>query len=430
MPCLVSLRSVLKWLAGTLTLALAAGGAALYVWQCRVIYPASVPAGSRSHVPRPDEFAMPDYDDVQLVAPDGVKIRAFVIPYARDGAKPSDRPTVLLLHANAGNVGHRLPIAKVFWDRMRCNVVALSYRGYGHSEGSPSERGIKLDAQTALDHILSHPELEKTQIFVYGQSIGGAVAIFLASQNAQRVKGLIIENTFLSLPNLVPHVLPFLRPFVPFLLHQIWPSERYIATLPEDLPVLFLAGSRDELVEPGQMKGLWERCGSKVKEWREFQYGTHNDTCVQPHYFANIASFIAAHTSLPRAPPTPPPHPSLATSSPSPTPAPAAPPPVPASPVVPASDEPDREAQPASPASPISSASSSSSGGGSGSSFELVDRSIASLAAGEKDARGDPGEGEGDKLRRHDGVTAGSVGPREELAEAMREGAEFVRDKL
>lgn len=60
-------------------------------------------------------------------------------------------------------------------------------RSYGRSEGSPNEKGIKLDAQTALDYILSNGELEKTPIFLYGQSIGGAVAIHLASQNAQRV---------------------------------------------------------------------------------------------------------------------------------------------------------------------------------------------------------------------------------------------------
>jgi cephalosporin-C deacetylase-like acetyl esterase len=51
----------------------------------------------------------------------------------------------------------------------------------------PNEKGIKLDAQTALDYILSHEKLEKTKIWLYGQSIGGAVSIFLASQNSQRV---------------------------------------------------------------------------------------------------------------------------------------------------------------------------------------------------------------------------------------------------
>lgn len=50
-------------------------------------------------------------------------------------------PTVIIFHANAGNVGHRLPIAKLFYERMQCNVFMLSYRGYGLSEGKPSEAG-------------------------------------------------------------------------------------------------------------------------------------------------------------------------------------------------------------------------------------------------------------------------------------------------
>ncbi|GAA5892401.1 hypothetical protein JCM8208_005812 [Rhodotorula glutinis] len=416
---LPSLAGLIKFVAGTLALSLTAGGAALYLGQCRLIYPANMPSGSRTTVPRPDEFGLAPFDDVELLTPDGVKVRAFVIPYARDGVKPSERPTVLLLHANAGNVGHRLPIAKVFWERMRCNVVALSYRGYGHSEGSPSERGIKLDAQTALDYILSHPDLDKTQIFLYGQSIGGAVAIFLASQNVQRVKGLIIENTFLSLPKLVPHVLPFLRPFVPFLLHQIWPSEEYIRALPDDFPVLFLAGSRDELVEPGQMKGLWELCRSRAKRWIEFQYGTHNDTCIQPQYFNYIASFIGEHASLS----APPPRPSVSTTSP-----PSAPSPVDSltvaaagAPVEPAEPEPE-------PPSPAVSTTSSS-----GSSFELVDRSVSSLTALDKaDGPVDEKERrtEGERLEQSSGISAGSMGPRQELEEAMREGEELVKEKL
>lgn len=101
---LPSLRSLIAWIAGTLAVSLTAGGTALYLAQCRLIYPSNMPAGSRTNVPRPDEFGLAPFDDVELVAPDGVKIRAFVIPYARGDVKPSDRPTVLLLHANAGNV--------------------------------------------------------------------------------------------------------------------------------------------------------------------------------------------------------------------------------------------------------------------------------------------------------------------------------------
>ncbi|GAA6008960.1 uncharacterized protein JCM10292_006577 [Rhodotorula paludigena] len=400
---LPSMRSVAKWLAGTLLVGLTASGTALYLLQSRLIYPANLPPGSRTNVPRPDEFGMTPFDEIDLTAPDGVRIKAFVIPYARDGVKPSDRPTVLLLHANAGNVGHRLPIARVFWRDMKCNVVALSYRGYGHSEGSPSEKGIKLDAQTALDYVLSHPDLEKTPIFLYGQSIGGAVAIHLASCNAQRVRGLIIENTFLSLPKLVPHILPFVRPFVPFLLHQIWRSESAIASLPSDFPVLMLAGKRDELVEPGQMKGLRRACGSSEVTWREFANGTHNDTCIQPDYFRTIAAWIASHTSASSTPSDPPAslshftRPAVATS------------PLPQSP------------QPASPTASYDSGADASSTTSGDSSFEMVNRSTASLPS----LSGGTGIKE---LVEQEMMSAGSLGLKAEVEEVLMVGRDTVRD--
>lgn len=70
---------------------------------------------------------------------------------------------------------------------------------YGLSEGAPSEKGIKGDASLALDYIRSHPLLEDTKVVLYGQSLGGAVAINLAASNPERVNGLILENTFMSL---------------------------------------------------------------------------------------------------------------------------------------------------------------------------------------------------------------------------------------
>lgn len=97
---LPTLRNVLKWLASTLAVSLTVGGTALYLLQSRLIYPANLPAGSRQDVPRPEEFGMPG-EEVELTAPDGVKLKAFVIKAPGD---PSLRPTVLLLHANAGNV--------------------------------------------------------------------------------------------------------------------------------------------------------------------------------------------------------------------------------------------------------------------------------------------------------------------------------------
>ncbi|GAA5841384.1 hypothetical protein JCM11251_006172 [Rhodosporidiobolus azoricus] len=412
---LPSPSTLFKSLFTTACVLLTTGGTALYLFQNRLIYPSNLPSGSRENVPKPDEFGFDQdcWEEVELRAPDGVRLRAYVVLYKRGGTQPRERPTVLMLHANAGNVGHRLPITKVFWSKMRCNVVALSYRGYGKSEGSPSEKGLKLDSQTALDYILSHPELEKTDVFLYGQSIGGAVAIHLASQNAQRLKGLVIENTFMSLPDLIPQLLPLLTPFLPFLLTQIWPSKTYIASIPSDFPVLFLAGSRDELVEPGQMKGLWGRCKSKRKEWKEFEYGTHNDTCIQPHYFTHIANFISTVTDqpLPEIFTTQPP--STSVDKPVTNRIDTAPP---------VDTRKEKEADPVSPtksdAESLSSISSSSrlSNNSGSSSFEFVDRL--------------EGQTEGELLEGKEAITAGSMGLREEAEEVIRGVDEEVNAKI
>jgi len=110
--------------------------------------------------------------------------------------------------------------------------------------------------------------------------------------------------------------MPIAKPFI-FLLHQIWDSASLLPALKtENLPVLFLSGAQDELVPPSHMRELYRIVGSQTessdggseeqekgkisvkgkgrvrKVWKEFPEGTHNDTCVQPHYFETIASFI------------------------------------------------------------------------------------------------------------------------------------------
>lgn len=89
-------------------------------------------------------------------------------------------------------------------------------RRYGLSEGKPNEKGIRMDAQLALDYITSHPALEGTKIVLYGQSIGGAVSVDLAASNPDKIAGIILENTFLSLVRatvLRLLVVPFCRSF-------------------------------------------------------------------------------------------------------------------------------------------------------------------------------------------------------------------------
>nr|CAG8511579.1 216_t:CDS:2 [Entrophospora candida] len=267
----------------------------LYAFQCELIYLARFPEGSRQYVAKPSEKDI-DYEDVTITTKDNVRIKLYVCKLRSDADK---RPTVLIFHANAGNMGHRLPIAERFYKLLKCNVVMLSYRGYGLSEGKPHEKGIRIDSQALLDYVLNDEVLKNTKLIAYGQSLGGAVSIDLVSRNEDKFSGMILENTFLSIPKLIPHVLPYLKYFT-FLCHQIWNSEQAITQI-VNTPILFLSGKLDELVPSIHMKKLYEinltsrsvkQLNSNNISYKEFSHGTHNDTCIQPYYFDCILEFI------------------------------------------------------------------------------------------------------------------------------------------
>jgi len=97
-------------------------------------------------------------------------------------------------------MGHRVPIAAKFYRDFGWNVFLFSYRGYGKSTGAPSEKGLKVDAETAFQYILGREELRNCPIVLYGQSLGGAVAIYLADKHQGEVDALVVENTFTDMP--------------------------------------------------------------------------------------------------------------------------------------------------------------------------------------------------------------------------------------
>ena len=217
--------------------------AGVYALQNKLIYVPHFPPGSRKEVWRPSRFGFPAFEEVTLRSADGIQLHAFWIP--SQSAKPAAMPTVIFFHANAGNMGHRLPILRRISDYVDVNFFVISYRGYGESEGSPEEVGIRKDAQAALDYLLAErkEELDVNKIVVYGQSIGGAVSIDLAARNQSKIAALIVENTFRSLRSLIPHVMPALG-WASLLCHQRWESEeRLREMLGAPLPkMLFLSG--------------------------------------------------------------------------------------------------------------------------------------------------------------------------------------------
>jgi len=263
--------------------------ALLYFKQKTLIYPSHIPPNSRTDVPRPSQYNFKDYEELIIPTHDGEKLSAFYIRGPRGG--PHSKVTVLMFHGNAGNIGHRLPIARMLIAAAGCNVFMLEYRGYGISTGSPDETGLNIDAQTALDYLRNRAETRDHKIIVYGQSLGGAVGIRLVAKNQARgdIAGLILENTFLSIRKLIPSIMPPAK-WLSYLCHQVWPSDTLIPSI--KVPTLFLSGLQDEIVPPIHMKKLHDLSRAPVKVWKPLPGGDHNSSVIEEGYFETIAEFI------------------------------------------------------------------------------------------------------------------------------------------
>lgn len=270
----------------------------LYFKQKALIYPSHIPADSREKIPRPEHYHFKDFEELILPTNDGEKLSAFYIRGPRGGR--NSNVTVLMFHGNAGNIGHRLPIARMLISATGCNVFMLEYRGYGLSTGEADESGLNIDAQTALDYLRDRLETRDHKYIVYGQSLGGAVAVRLVAKNQNRndICGLILENTFLSMRKLIPSIMPPAKYFA-LLCHQIWASDSLIPNI--KVPILFLSGLQDEIVPPIHMKRLYDLATTSIKIWKPLPGGDHNSSVLEEGYFESINDFMRRITRQPSA---------------------------------------------------------------------------------------------------------------------------------
>ena len=171
------------------------------------------------------------------------------------------------------------------------SVFIYSYRGYGNSEGSPSEEGLKLDADCVISHLSTDSFHSKRKLVLYGRSLGGANALYIASKFRDLCDGVMLENTFLSIRKVIPYIFPLLKRFT-LLCHEIWNSEGLIGSCRPETPFLFLSGLKDEIVPPFHMRKLYETCPSTDKKIFEFPLGSHNDTIIQDGYWDIIRDFL------------------------------------------------------------------------------------------------------------------------------------------
>lgn len=274
---------------GTITIGLVAVAAGLlYTKQESLLYfpeiggiprsPQNNPRGYRS----PGERQIP-FDNVRIRCTDGVEIHAWLLWYTDiNGNKPPSTPTIIFFHGNAGNIGLRLPNALQMRQYTRSNVLMVEYRGYGDSDDvSPTEAGLRLDAEAALHWALSNTALDTSRLFLFGRSLGGAVAFHLADYAERKqlpLAGMMIENTFTSISAMVDKLMPFLTPIKLLVLKIGWDSSKLAGHL--TTPVLYLAGSSDELVPHDHMQELTRLSEkqSKLVQVHIIEGGTHNDS--------------------------------------------------------------------------------------------------------------------------------------------------------
>ncbi len=172
------------------------------------------------------------YEEVSLVASDGVRLSGWYLPLA------DARGTVLFCHGNAGNISNLLGVAADA-HRLGLGILLFDYRGYGQSEGTLSEEGTHRDAEAAWNYLVQEAGLAPEQIAIIGRSLGGPMAARLARD--RQPAALFLEATFTSIPELGRELYPIFP--VDLLARYEYPTLEYLKQV--QCPVL-VSHSRDD----------------------------------------------------------------------------------------------------------------------------------------------------------------------------------------
>ncbi|MDP2886221.1 MAG: alpha/beta hydrolase [Ignavibacteria bacterium] len=224
--------------------------------------------------------SIPNLRDCWITAEDGVKLHGWFAP------AESAKATLVISHGNAGNISHRYLLMRSLL-RHKFNVLMYDYRGYGRSEGTPSEEGVYIDGRAFFDYALTLPEVNPQRVILWGTSLGGAVATDVATQRP--AAGLILESTFTSGKDVTRILYPFLP--VQFFLRSKFNSIEKIRTL--SIPTLIMHGEHDSIIPPGLGRKLFN-AANEPKEFYEIPGADHNDTFFVggDEYFNRIDQFV------------------------------------------------------------------------------------------------------------------------------------------
>lgn len=219
-----------------------------------------------------------DYEEVWITPKSGPAIHAWYCPAEQP------RAIVLFAHGNAGNLADRAQLVHTWVNHLGVTVLAFDYRGYGKSEGHPSEKGLVDDARAAREWLARRAGVSEKDVVLLGRSLGGAVMVELAASDGAR--GLVVESSFTSLPELARWKLP-LNGVDRLLTTQFLSVQR----IPEyQGPVLIAHGAEDMVVPSEHGRKLFE-AANDPKQLVIMPEAKHN-WHPPPDYLMTLSRFI------------------------------------------------------------------------------------------------------------------------------------------
>jgi hypothetical protein len=238
-------------------------GVAVYALFCAVLFffQDSVIYQPRQQIHADPSHAGMAFEEILFRASDGVVLQGWYV-----GALESSGRALLFFHGNAGNISHRIESIRMFHE-LGLNVLIFDYRGYGSSEGRPSEEGFYLDGRAALGVLLAKG-FDQKDIILFGRSLGGAVAARIASETP--AAALILESSFTSLASMASRVAPLFP--MRFLLRSKYATHEILPFILS--PLLVIHSPEDEIVPFSEGRKLFE-IAREPKEFLEIS-GDHN----------------------------------------------------------------------------------------------------------------------------------------------------------
>ena len=211
-----------------------------------------------------------DFDDVSIDMGDSEQIHAWYVPARTDDSADhiSNAPTVLFLHGNGGNISHRLSTIELVVD-LGANIMLFDYRGYGQSNGAPSEANMYADALACHHWLIKTRGVPSDHIILFGRSLGGAVAIELATRI--ECAGLIVESSFTTARAMGNLMFPYFP--VGLLLKHKFASVDKIRNV--NCPLLVIHSVEDDIIPFRMGRALFEKA-DRPKRILEIT-GLHND---------------------------------------------------------------------------------------------------------------------------------------------------------